>query len=67
MKNFKSILSSIDETLNSLADWNNLSDFVVKFQSIWLKLGNFVQQQLIQAQIEETEAQYQSIRDNLRL
>ena len=62
MNNFKSILSSIDETLNSLPEWNNLSDFVGKFQSIWLKLGNFVQQQLIQAQIEQTEAQYQSPR-----
>ncbi len=62
MNKFKSILSSIDETLNSLPEWNNLSDFVGKFQSIWLKLGNFVQQQLIQAQIEQTEAQYQSPR-----
>lgn len=62
MNNFKSILSQVDETLNSLSDWNNLEEFVSKFHSIWLKLGNFVQQKLVQAKIEEKETQYQSPR-----
>lgn len=55
MNNFQSILSQINETLNSLPDWNNLSEFVSEFHDIWLKLGNFVQQQLVQARIEEKE------------
>ncbi|MCJ8281487.1 MAG: ISKra4 family transposase [Rivularia sp. ALOHA_DT_140] len=62
MNNFKSILSQVDETLNSLPDWNNLEEFVSEFYSIWLRLGNFVQQNLLQAKIEEKEAQYQSPR-----
>lgn len=33
-----------------------------EFHHIWLKLGNFVQQELVQARIEETETQYQSPR-----
>ena len=62
MNNLKSILSQVNETLHSLPDWNNLSDFVSEFHHIWLKLGNFVQQQLIQARIDQIEAQYQSPR-----
>jgi hypothetical protein len=62
MNNLQSILSQINETLHSLPDWNNLSDFVSEFHHIWLKLGNFVQQKLVQARIEETETQYQSPR-----
>lgn len=62
MNNFKSILSQINETLNLLPDWNNLEEFVSEFHSIWLKLGNFVQQKLVQAKIEEQETQYQSPR-----
>ena len=55
MNNFQSILSQINETLHSLSDWNNLSEFVSEFHDIWLKLGNFVQQKLVQARIEEKE------------
>jgi hypothetical protein len=62
MNNFQSILSNVDETLNSLPDWNNLSEFVVKFHEIWLKLGNFVQQKLVQTKIDQIENQYQSPR-----
>lgn len=62
MNNFQSILSNINETLNLLPDWNNLEQFVREFPKIWLKLGNFVQQQLVQARIEETETKYQSPR-----
>ena len=62
MNNLQSILSNVDETLNSLPDWNNLEQFVSEFHKIWLKLGNFVQQQLVQARIEERETQYQSPR-----
>ncbi len=62
MNNLQSILSQIDETLHSLADWNNLEQFVSEFHKIWLKLGNIVQQQLVQSRIEEKENQYQSPR-----
>ncbi|AFY76716.1 hypothetical protein Ple7327_1323 [Pleurocapsa sp. PCC 7327] len=62
MNNFQSILSQINETLNSLPDWNNLSEFVSEFHDIWLKLGNFVQQQLVQARIEEKERLYSTPR-----
>ncbi len=62
MNNFQSILSQVNETLHSLPDWNNLSEFVSEFHFSWLKLGNLVQQQLVQARIEEKETQYQSPR-----
>lgn len=62
MNNFQSILSQVNETLFSLPDWKNLSEFVDEFQNIWLKLGNFVQQQLVQARIEEQEQLYSSPR-----
>jgi hypothetical protein len=62
MNNFQSILSQIDETLDSLANWNNLEQFVGEFHLSWLKLGNIVQQQLVQARIDEKENQYQSPR-----
>ncbi len=62
MNNLQSILSEIDETLHSLPDWNNLEQFVSEFHHIWLKLGNVVQQQLVQARIDEKENQYQSPR-----
>ena len=39
-----------------------MSDFIGEFQDIWLKLGNFVQEKLVQAQIDLTESQYQSPR-----
>jgi len=59
MNNFQSILSQINETLHSIPDWNDLENFVGEFSNIWLKLGNFVQQQLVQAKIDEKETQYQ--------
>ena len=59
MNNFQSILSQVDETLHSLPDWNELENFVDEFHNIWFKLGNFVQQQLVQAKIDEKEIQYQ--------
>lgn len=62
MKNFKSVLSQVNETLLSLPDWNNLEQFVSEFHKIWLKLGNFVQQQLVQARIEEKEQLYSTPR-----
>jgi hypothetical protein len=62
MNNLQSILSQIDETLHSLPNWNNLEQFVSEFQKTWLKLGNVVQQQLVQARIDEKENQYQSPR-----
>ncbi len=62
MNNFQSILSQVNKTLHSLPDWNNLSEFVSEFHQIWLKLGNFVQQQLVQARIDEKETQYPSPR-----
>lgn len=58
MNNLQSILSHIHDTLNSLPEWNHLEEFVREFHSMWLKLGNFVQQSLFQAKIEEKEAQY---------
>jgi len=62
MNNLQSILSQIDETLHSLEEWNDLEQFVGEFHLSWLKLGNIVQQQLVQARIEETENQYQDAR-----
>ena len=62
MNNLQSVLSQIDETLHSLADWKNLEQFVSEFHCSWLKLGNIVQQKLVQARIEEKENQYQSPR-----
>ena len=62
MKNFQSILFQIEATLHSLSDWNNLEQFVSEFHLSWLKLGNIIQQQLVQARIEEEENQYQSPR-----
>ena len=65
MNNFQSILSQVNETLHSLPDWNDLENFVGEFHNIWLKLGNFVQQQLVQELIEEKETQYQYPRTKL--
>lgn len=62
MNNLQSILSQIDETLHSLEEWNNLEQFVGEFHLSWLKLGNIVQQQLVQARVDEKESQYQSPR-----
>jgi Uncharacterised protein family (UPF0236) len=62
MTDFKLILSQVNQALCSLPDWNNLEDFVGEFYEMWLKLGNCVQQQLVQAQIDLLEAQYPSAR-----
>ncbi len=62
MTDFNLILGKINQTLSSLPDWNNLEDFVGRFHQIWLQLGNFVQQELVQGKIEEKEAKYESPR-----
>ena len=62
MNNLQSILSQIGETLHSLEEWNDLEQFVDEFHLSWLKLGKTVQQQLVQARIDEKEQQYQSPR-----
>ena len=62
MNNLQSILSQIGETLHSLAEWNDLEQFVDEFHLSWLKLGNIIQQQLVQARIDEKEKRYQSPR-----
>ena len=62
MNNFQLILSKVEETLNLFSDWNSLSEFVSDFHNIWLKLGNFVQQKLVQAQIDKKEESYSTPR-----
>ena len=62
MNNLQSIQSQISETLHSLAEWNDLEQFVGEFHLSWLKLGNIVQQQLVQARIDEKENQDQAPR-----
>ncbi|AUB43610.1 Transposase (plasmid) [Nostoc flagelliforme CCNUN1] len=58
MNNLQSILSHINDTLQELPDCQHLEGFVSEFYSIWLKLGNFVQQSLLQSLIEQKEAEY---------
>ncbi|MGK7950774.1 MAG: hypothetical protein AB4368_18840 [Xenococcaceae cyanobacterium] len=48
--------------LSSLPNWNDLSEFLVKFHKDWQELGNLVQQELVQAKIEELESKYDSPR-----
>lgn len=62
MNSIQSIQSQISETLHSYSEWNDLEQFVGEFHLSWLKLGNIVQQQLVQARIDEKEQQYQSPR-----
>jgi hypothetical protein len=62
MNNLQSIQSQISSTLEQLAEWNDLEQFVGEFHLSWLKLGNIVQQQLVQARIDEKEKRYQSPR-----
>ena len=62
MNNLQSIQSQIGSTLEQLAEWNDLEQFVGEFHLSWLKLGNIVQQQLVQARIDEKEKRYQSPR-----
>ena len=58
MNNLQSILSHISDTLQDLPECHHLEGFVSEFYSMWLKLGNFVQQSLFQAKISEKEAEY---------
>ncbi len=58
MNNLQSILSHISDTLKDLPECHHLEEFVGEFYNMWLKLGNFVQQSLFQAKIEEKEAGY---------
>jgi hypothetical protein len=62
MNTLKQLTTQIEETLSSLADWEQLGDFLPQFQASWLKLGQEVQQSLVQQKIEEKEAQYQGAR-----
>ena len=62
MNNLDSVLLKIGETLSSLSNWNNLSEFIVKFHQDWQELGNLVQQELVQTRIEEYESKYDSPR-----
>ncbi len=62
MNNFNSVLLKITEKLSSLPNWNDLSEFLVKFYKDWQELGNLVQQELVQARIEELESNYHSPR-----
>ena len=62
MNNLDSVLLKIEEKLSSFPNWNNLAKFVVEFHKDWQKLGNLVQQELIQARIEELESTYDSPR-----
>lgn len=58
MNNLQSILSHISDTIQNLPECHHLEGFVSEFYSMWLKLGNEVQQSLFQALIEEKEAEY---------
>lgn len=60
--NCNSIGEQVAQTLSSLPEWNRLEEFVTSFQVIWLKLGQVLQQQLVQQKIEEIEARYQGAR-----
>ena len=62
MNNLDSVLLKIGEKLSSLPNWNDLSEFIVKFHLSWQELGNLVQQELVQARIEELESKYDSPR-----
>jgi hypothetical protein len=59
MSEFKLIQNQVNQTLINLPDWNNLENFLEQFDSVWLKLGNWVQQELVQAKINEKETKYQ--------
>jgi hypothetical protein len=62
MKTPQQLALQIEETLSSIADWEQLGDFISQFHQLWLKLGQQVQQILVQQKIEEKEAQYQGAR-----
>jgi hypothetical protein len=52
MNTLEQLTAKIQETLSSLADWEQLGDFLPQFQASWLKLGQEVQQSLVQQKIE---------------
>ena len=45
MNNLDSVRLKITEKLSSFPDWNDLSEFLVKFHKDWKELGNLVQQE----------------------
>jgi len=56
--NYHAIGEQVAQTLSTLPEWENLEEFVTSFQTSWLKLGQILQQQLVQEKIEEIETQY---------
>ena len=60
--NSHAIGEQVAQTLSTLPEWKNLEEFVTSFQASWLKLGQALQQQLVQEKIEEIETQYQGAR-----
>jgi hypothetical protein len=60
--NCHAIGEQVAQTLSTLPEWKNLEEFVSSFQASWLKLGQALQQQLVQEKIEEIETQYQGAR-----
>ena len=58
MNTIKFLGEQVIAKLSSLPDWDNLEDFVQEFQTMWLELGQTVQQNLVQQKIEAKEAQY---------
>ncbi len=58
MNTIKFLGEQVVAKLSSLPDWDNLEDFVQEFQTMWLELGQTVQQNLVQQKIEAKEAQY---------
>ena len=59
---YLSILSQIETTQHQLPQWQDLNQFVGEFHLFWCKLGNLIQQQLVQSHIEQTEARYHGAR-----
>ena len=62
MMDYLSILSQIETTQHQLPQWQDLNQFVGEFHLFWCELGNLIQQQLVQTQIEQTEARYHGAR-----
>jgi hypothetical protein len=58
MKTTEQIKEHIESVLSFLSNWHNLEDFISQFHFSWLKLGQKIQQTLVQQKIEETEANY---------
>ncbi len=52
MNTIKFLGEQVIAKLSSLPDWDNLEDFVQEFQTMWLELGQTVQQNLVQQKIE---------------